>query len=96
VVLALAKCLELRDPEERLGVQGLLVPLALALVPVALIMLEPDLGTAVSILFISGSMVLFFGFAKTASDFDCLWPWPHAYRLARVEGLPAKPHFDVH
>jgi len=64
VVLALAKCLELRDPEERLGVRGLLVPLALALAPVALVMLEPDLGTAVSILFISGSMVLFFGVRK--------------------------------
>ena len=64
VVLALAKCLELRDPEERLGVRGLLAPLALALAPVALVMLEPDLGTAVSILFISGSMVLFFGVRK--------------------------------
>ena len=64
VVLALAKCLELRDPEEGLGIRGLLVPLALSLAPVALIMLEPDLGTAVSVLFIAGSMLLFFGVRK--------------------------------
>lgn len=62
--LAIAKILQRRDPEEPLGVRGLLVPLTLIFVPVILIVLEPDLGTALSILFVSGSLLLFFGIRK--------------------------------
>ena len=50
--------------EERggpLGFGALIVPLLYALVPAALVALEPDLGTAVLIVIIAGSIVLFVG-----------------------------------
>lgn len=62
--LALARILQGRDPEEPLGIRGLMIPLALVFIPVILIVLEPDLGTALSILFVAGSLLLFFGIRK--------------------------------
>jgi rod shape determining protein RodA len=64
MVLVIAKVLQKKDPEEALGVRGLLGPLTLIFIPVTLIILEPDLGTALSVLFVSGSLLLFFGVRK--------------------------------
>jgi rod shape determining protein RodA len=68
LVIALARWLEFRDAPERL--RDFVVPVVLALVPAALVKIEPDLGTAllyvpilVAILYASGARKRFFAAA---------------------------------
>jgi rod shape determining protein RodA len=65
-VLMLAEHLRGLRSGERLGLQGLAVPLAIVLVPAALIAVEPDLGTALVLSAIGGTVVLFHGIQMRA------------------------------
>jgi rod shape determining protein RodA len=59
MVLCLAKFLENDKTVGGFGFKELLLPAILVLVPAGLIMKQPDLGTAMIILLVSGSMALF-------------------------------------
>jgi rod shape determining protein RodA len=61
VILALAKFYHNDFEDAPYGLQDLIKPIFLIMLPVALVMLQPDLGTAFMILLISGSLVLFMG-----------------------------------
>jgi rod shape determining protein RodA len=68
LVIALARWLEFRDPPERL--RDFVVPVVLALVPAALVKIEPDLGTALlfvpivaAVLYAAGARKRFFAAA---------------------------------
>jgi rod shape determining protein RodA len=67
-VLALARYLMYRDNYRRL--RGLLAPLALTLVPVLLILKEPDLGT--SLVFLPVFFVMLFAAGAKRSDLACV------------------------
>ena len=58
LVLVLAYYLHRREDPGPLGLGGLMVPVGLVLVPVALIAKEPDLGTSILCLLIAGSVIL--------------------------------------
>ncbi len=62
VILALARYLSLnRAPSGGYGIKGLLLPAIIFLVPMGLILKQPDLGTALAVGTIGFSMVLFAG-----------------------------------
>jgi rod shape determining protein RodA len=58
LVVVLARTLVRRAANEELGLRQLLVPLGLVAVPTALVLREPDLGTALLLAFIAVSCVL--------------------------------------
>lgn len=60
LIMLLAKVLSQRNSlGQGMGLRELIMPLILVLIPFALIMKQPDLGTAMMIIAISGSMILF-------------------------------------
>lgn len=59
MVWTLAKYFHDDQQRDYYGLRDLLIPILLVLVPVLLIMAQPDLGTAMVILAVSGSMMLF-------------------------------------
>lgn len=61
VILALAKFYHNDFEDAPYGFQDLIKPIFLIILPVVLVILQPDLGTAFMILLISGSLVLFMG-----------------------------------
>lgn len=62
LVLVLAKVMGRMDiPEDGLGFKELSIPLMITLVPFALTVKQPDLGTALLLMAIAGSIVLFIG-----------------------------------
>jgi rod shape determining protein RodA len=61
VIVALARYCADKTVKGGLGPTRLVPPLLLALVPVALIMKQPDLGTALTLLAIAGAMILLVG-----------------------------------
>lgn len=65
VVLVLAKVLSQPQPHQGLGFRGLAWPLVITLLPFVLTVRQPDLGTALLIAAISGSMILFVGVRKS-------------------------------
>lgn len=65
VIIALAKYLSGRDVSRTgLTLKELIVPAIVTFLPLILVAVEPDLGTALIILFISGSMILFAGIER--------------------------------
>lgn len=61
VVIILAKVFQDVAGKRKLGIRDLVKPLLLAAVPVGLVMIQPDLGTAGVILLLAVSMILFVG-----------------------------------
>jgi len=61
IVLVLARYFSRRLPSAPLRLKDLLGPLALVLLPVLLIVRQPDLGSGIVVLLVAGSMVLFVG-----------------------------------
>lgn len=59
LVLALSKWFSDRDPFEEMGLKNLLIPGLLTLVPMLLIIVEPDLGTGIIILLIFAFIVFY-------------------------------------
>lgn len=59
MVIFLAKFFEYRNTSQGLKLKDLLLPSLFVAVPVGLIMIQPDLGTAMIILLVYGSMLLF-------------------------------------
>jgi rod shape determining protein RodA len=66
VVLVLAKYFDTRTISVSGGVRDLLAPLILTAIPVGLVLIQPDLGTAAVVVLISVSMVLFAGVSRRA------------------------------
>ncbi len=61
LVLALARYFSENPLDEGMGLADLRWPLAIAAAPMALVLLQPDLGTAVMLAFIAATMILFVG-----------------------------------
>lgn len=62
LIIILAKFLSTRNVEGRgMGFKELFVPLILLLIPFGLVVEQPDLGTAMTLVAIGGSMILFVG-----------------------------------
>ncbi len=66
VVLVLAKYFDARRRTVGSGVSDLLTPLVLTAIPVGLVLIQPDLGTAAVVVLIAVSMVLFAGVSRRA------------------------------
>ncbi len=64
VIIAMARYFSVTGGAKPLSLRELAPGIALALIPAILIAKQPDLGTALSILIISGSMMLFVGIRK--------------------------------
>lgn len=64
VVLVLAKTLAEKSPINGLGIKELLLPVGFTLIPFVLTVTQPDLGTAMMLVSICGSMLLFVGVRK--------------------------------
>jgi cell division protein FtsW (lipid II flippase) len=102
-ILALARYLMYRENYRRLP--GLLVPLALATVPVLLVLKEPDLGTAsvflpvlFGLLFVAGARhrdLLGLCLAG-AMMLPALWTQMNPYQQARVRALLRQPSAEEH
>lgn len=93
-VLALARYLRHRKDHRRPG--GLLIPILLSLVPLGLILLEPDLGTALLILPVLLSMLLLAGARPRhlatvtligLAFVPLAWGMLHGYQRARVAAV---------
>jgi rod shape determining protein RodA len=61
VVLALARFFAENPTDEGMGLSDLRWPLAIAGAPIALVLIQPDLGTAIMLAFIAATMILFVG-----------------------------------
>jgi rod shape determining protein RodA len=61
LVIALASFFSRRDTSQGFGLKGLLIPMLLTGLPFVLILKQPDLGTALMLAAIFGSMALFVG-----------------------------------
>ena len=66
LIFALARYLDVNNEEKPLELKSLVIPLSIVLIPAILILLEPDLGTALSLCFIGGAMLFFVGISKVA------------------------------
>jgi len=97
LVFVLAKCLS-RNPPSRGGyrLREAALPLLLIIMPVALIVAQPDLGTSVAVLAIGLSMVLFMGIRLKTLLMLCLpvligvypaWHLLHPYQKKRIQVL---------
>ncbi|MDA0261105.1 MAG: rod shape-determining protein RodA [Proteobacteria bacterium] len=93
LVLALARYFHGRSDEQVGEMRWLLAPLLMIAVPVALVLRQPDLGTAVlivlgglAILFLAGVKIWKFAvaFVATASAIPLIWGYLHDYQKNRV------------
>jgi rod shape determining protein RodA len=93
VVLELARYFSNVGLENLRSLRGLIIPVIITAVPVAFIMLQPDLGTALMILFCA--VVLFYlaglqwwkfalSFAAVATAAPILWHFLHDYQKNRI------------
>lgn len=94
LVLALAKYFHVIGEEEQLSLKHLITPLILIIIPSAIIMKQPDLGTAV-IMFLTGGVILFLAGVKIWKFIfvigviiittPILWSQLHNYQKKRIE-----------
>jgi len=93
LVLQLAKYFSLVSIESIRSIKGIIVPTILVAVPVAFIMLQPDLGTSLMILFCT--IILFYlagvqwwkfalGFGSIVAAMPVLWHFLHDYQKNRI------------
>lgn len=64
IIFILARYFSIKDQILGFNLRELLIPFALLGIPVLLIMKQPDLGTAMLVIFIAGSMALFAGIQR--------------------------------
>ncbi len=92
-ILALARFFHGATPEEVRNPLFLLAPLVLVLIPTGLVMLQPDLGTAIKIVLVSGALFFFAGVsywlfgivvAGGLALLPVLWHFMHDYQKNRV------------
>lgn len=86
VLIMLAKVLAKRESAQGAGAQKLIVPVLLAQIPVALILAEPDLGTALVIELVLGAMIFAAGLRLRTIALMGLAALPVFYHL--VMGTP--------
>jgi rod shape determining protein RodA len=72
MVLVLARILVQKDVHKGMGVKELFWPLLLSLVPFVLVVKQPDLGTAMLLMAISGTMFLFVGVRRFILIFSAI------------------------
>lgn len=93
VVLALARYYHGLQPNEARKLKSLIVPIVITMVPVALVVLQPDLGTGVMIMMIAGAMVFLggapwwlfaSGIAAAAAAIPTIFHFLHGYQKKRV------------
>lgn len=93
LVLALARYYEWLPPKQMSNPLALLIPAAMIAGPVALVVLQPDLGTALlfaavggGLLFLAGASWIYFvfGIAGVLGAIPFIWNSLHAYQKARV------------
>ncbi len=93
VVMVLARHYHSASPEQARRLSFLIIPAAVILVPVGLVLLQPDLGTSLMIIMAGAAMVfmagapawLFIGgIVATASSIPVAWQFLHDYQKKRV------------
>lgn len=93
-VLALARFFHGATPDDVRNPFFLIVPLGLVAAPVALVMVQPDLGTAIKILSVSGAMFFLAGvsywmfglvIAGVGAALPVAWHFLHDYQKKRIE-----------
>jgi len=93
VVMALARHFHGASPEQARRLSFLIIPAFLILIPVALVLLQPDLGTSLmivmagaAVVFIAGAPIwLFIGaIIMTAISIPIAWQFLHEYQKKRV------------
>lgn len=72
VVLVLARICSKRDPQNGMGLLDLAWPVTLALIPFILVVKQPDLGTAMMLMAITGSMLIFVGVRRAILIFAAI------------------------
>lgn len=93
VIVGLAKFFETREDLDGFGFRDLLIPIILILLPAGLIIVQPDLGTALHIILTGGCILLFVGIRKgtliALSAFSMImlpvgWHFLKEYQKARI------------
>lgn len=92
-VLALARFFHGATPDDVRNPLFVLIPLVLVALPVGLVLLQPDMGTALKILFVSGAMFFLAGvsywmfglvLAVAGAALPVIWQFMHEYQRKRV------------
>ncbi len=65
IIITLARYFSEKPPPQGYSLRGLLVPFLLLGIPALLIMKQPDLGTAMMVIFIGGTLALFAGIRRS-------------------------------
>lgn len=93
VVMALARYFHTSTPDDMRSIRYLILPVLVILTPVAMVMLQPDLGTSlmivtagVAMLFMAGAPVWMFltGIGAVAASIPVAWQFLHEYQKKRV------------
>ena len=93
VVMALARYFHTSTPDDMRSIRYLILPVIVILMPVALVMLQPDLGTSlmivtagVAMLFMAGAPIWMFltGIGAVAASIPVAWQFLHEYQKKRV------------
>ncbi len=93
MILVLARFFHYSQLQEKGQISSLLIPLTLVAVPTVLVMLQPDLGTAVMLLLSSASIIFLAGIriwkvwaviCSAAASMPIIWMFLHDYQKERV------------
>lgn len=93
LVLALARYFNATTLQNIETIKGILMPLVMVVIPVALVMIQPDLGTALMLLFTAGAMFFVVGvqlwkfglvIAGAIVSLPVAWHFLHTYQKNRV------------
>jgi rod shape determining protein RodA len=93
VIMALARYFHSHTPDEMKKIRNLIVPAVIALAPVGLVLIQPNLGT--SLMIVIGSATMFFfagapvwlfllGIGGVAASVPVAWQFLHEYQKKRV------------
>ena len=93
LVLSLAKYFHSNTIKEIMTIRGIIPPILMAALPILLIFLQPDLGTALMLLFVTGAILFVVGVQMWkfmlvggigAAALPVLWHFMHDYQRNRV------------
>lgn len=93
VIMALARYFNAHTPEDMRRIRNLIIPALIALAPVALVLIQPNLGT--SLMIVMGATAMFFmagapiwlfllGIGGVAASIPVAWQFLHEYQKRRV------------
>jgi rod shape determining protein RodA len=93
LVLALARYFHYKESSDLKNFRNLIIPIILVAIPLVIILKQPDLGTAMTLIFIS--IIIFFlsgvqlwkfaaSFAVVAASFPIIWKYLHGYQKKRI------------